>query len=52
MTSPQPLSPCGRGQGEGPGKTEVIFRSILSHAFGPGATLRFAASCSTIRNLE
>jgi len=30
MTSPQlVLSPCGRGPGEGPGKTEVIFRPIL-----------------------
>ncbi|HEY5314556.1 MAG TPA: ethanolamine ammonia-lyase subunit EutB, partial [Pirellulales bacterium] len=29
ITSPHPLSPCGRGQGEGPEKTEVIFPSIL-----------------------
>ncbi|HEY5312067.1 MAG TPA: proton-conducting transporter membrane subunit, partial [Pirellulales bacterium] len=30
ITSPQLLSACGSGQGEGPGKTEVIFRPILT----------------------
>ena len=29
ITSPQTPLPCGRGQGEGIGKSEVIFRSIL-----------------------
>ncbi|HEY5312640.1 MAG TPA: hypothetical protein VIK18_08970 [Pirellulales bacterium] len=32
----KPLAPCGRGQGEGPEKTEVIFRSILSRRYFVG----------------
>jgi len=38
ITSPQLLSPCGREQGEGPGKAEVFFgRSLFVFAVGAGA---------------